>query len=214
MKNIEKIEQIHPDLISQFLATGECDQIPIELRLFLLQLQWAMEIYQTERNISRAAQKLRLRISAEQKIKIEQRTCMQRIYEAINYFNVDNNVPIRIWEDMYANQFESLAKLCAVAGDYKTQSKCYERALECRRRSSEIAESSRELGLTIMYTPELTPEQLGFNTQSLKKISSKYNDGFYYKLIQDLSIESTEKKRLLREADIDEAQIINELECN
>lgn len=214
MKNLEKIEQIHPDLISQFLATGECEQIPKELQMFLLQLQWAMEIYQTERNITRAAKKLRLRINATQGVKIEVRTCQQRVYEAINYFNVDNNVPIRIWEDQYANRFEDLAKLCAVAGDYKTQSKCYERALECRRRASEIAESSRDLGLTIMYTPELTPEQLGFNTQSLKKISTKYNNGYYIQLINDLPIESAEKKRLIRETDITDAQVLEEIESN
>ena len=87
-----------------------------------LQLQWAMEIYEHERNITRAARKLQQRINANQGIKIEQRTCMARIFEAINYFQVDNNVPIKIWENQYANQFEKLAKMCALAGDYKTSS--------------------------------------------------------------------------------------------
>ena len=105
MTQLDRIEQIHPDLISQFFATGKCDAIPQELQKFLEQLQWAMEIYEHERSITRAARKLQQRINANQGIKIEQRTCMARLYEAINYFQVDNNVPIKIWENQYANQF-------------------------------------------------------------------------------------------------------------
>lgn len=213
MTNLEKIEQIHPDLISQFLATGRCDEISHELQLFLQQLQWAMEIYEHERNLKRAARRLRERINAEQHIKIELRTCQARLYEAISYFYVDNNVGIKIWESTYADQFENLAKLCALAGDYKTQSKCYERALECRRRAAEIAETDRELGVVMLYSSEVTPESLGFERQSLKKIAAKYNDGFYFRLIDSLPIENSEKKRILRDADIEqyaEAEEVND----
>lgn len=206
MTNLEKIEQTHPDLISQFLATGRCDEIPRELQLFLQQLQWAMEIYEHERNLKRAARRLRERINAEQHVKIELRSCQARLYEAINYFHVDNNVPIKIWEGLYADQFESLAKLSALAGDYKTQSKCYERALECRRRAAEIAETNRDLGITILYEPTITPELMGFEKKSLKQIAAKYNDGFYARLIADLPVENVEKKRLLRDADIEQIE--------
>lgn len=211
MTQLDRIEQIHPDLISQFLATGKCDAIPQELQKFLEQLQWAMEIYEHERNITRAARKLQQRINANQGIKIEQRTCMARLYEAINYFQVDNNVPIKIWENQYANQFENLAKLCALAGDYKTQGKCYERALECRRRASEISEADRDLGVTFIITPSITAEELGFSKKSLKDIAAKHNQGFYVTLIDSLPIEQKEKKRLLRDADIQDAEIVEEI---
>lgn len=211
MTQLERIEQIHPDLISQFFATGECEAIPQELQLFLQQLQWAMEIYEHERNITRAARKLQQRINAQQHVKIEQRTCMARLYEAINYFQVDNNVPIKIWENQYANQFENLAKMCALAGDYKTQGKCYERALECRRRASEITEADRDLAVRFIISPTITPEMLGFEKKSLKEIAGKYNDGFYLQLIKQLPIETKEKKRLLRDADIQDAEVMEEL---
>ena len=206
MNNLQRIEEIHPDLISQFLATGECDSIPRDIQLFLQQLSWAMEIFEHERNITRAARKLQHRINAEQHIKIELRTCQARIYEAINYFAVDNNVPIKVWENQYANQFENLAKLCAVAGDYKTQGKCYERALECRRRAAEISEADRDLGVIFLISPELTPEEMGFSKKSLKEIAAKHNKGFYVTLIDSLPIENIEKKRLLRESDIEYAE--------
>lgn len=206
MNNLQRIEEIHPDLISQFLATGECDSIPKDIQLFLQQLSWAMEIFEHERNITRAARKLQHRINAEQHIKIELRTCQARIYEAINYFAVDNNVPIKVWENQYANQFENLAKLCAVAGDYKTQGKCYERALECRRRAAEISEADRDLGVIFLISPELTPEEMGFSKKSLKEIAAKHNKGFYVTLIDSLPIENIEKKRLLRDSDIEYAE--------
>lgn len=211
MTQLDRIEQIHPDLISQFFATGECEAIPEELQMFLQQLQWAMEIYEHERSITRAARRLQRRINAQQHVKIEQRTCMARLYEAINYFQVDNNVPIKIWENQYANQFENLAKMCAMAGDYKTQGKCYERALECRRRASEITEADRDLGVTFIISPNITPEQLGFSKKNLKEIAAKHNQGFYVTLIDSLPIETKEKKRLLRDADIQEAEIVEEI---
>ena len=60
---IEKLDSIHPDLISAFLTNGECDGIPKDVKLFLQQLQWSAEIFEHERNITRAAKKLKLRIN-------------------------------------------------------------------------------------------------------------------------------------------------------
>ena len=157
---IEKLDSIHPDLISTFLTTGECESIAPDVRVFLQQLQWAAEIFEFERNITRAAKKLRVRINALQHLKIEERTCMARIYQAINYFQVDCNVPVKVWESNFANKYEDLAKLCAQQRDYKSMKACYNAALECRRRSSEIAEADRDLGVVILISPELTPEQL------------------------------------------------------
>jgi hypothetical protein len=208
---IEKLDSIHPDLISAFLTGGECEGIPQDVRLFLQQLQWSAEIFEYERNITRAAQKLKLRINAEQRIKIEERTCMERIYQAINYFQVDCNVPIKVWESNFANKYEDLAKLCGSTGDYKGMKNCYDAALECRRRASEIAEADRDLGVQFLITPELTPEELGFSKKNLKEIAAKHNEGFYVALIDSLPIETKEKKRLLRDADIQDAEIMEDI---
>ena len=171
---IEKLDSIHPDLISTFLTNGDCDGIPQDIKLFLQQLQWSAEIFEYERNITRAAKKLRLRINAEQHIKIEERTCMARIYQSINYFQVDCNVPIKVWESNFANKYEDLAKLCALNRDYKGMKVCYDAALECRRRSSEIAEADRDLGVTFIISPNITAEELGFSKKNLKEIATKH----------------------------------------
>lgn len=209
---IDRLDAIHPDLISAFLTGGKGDGIPIDIQIFLKQLQWAAEIYEYERNITRAARKLRLRINAEQGERIEDRTCMSRIYQAINYFNVDCNVPTKVWENNFANKYEDLAKICAVQRDYKSQKACYDAALECRRRASEVAEADRGLGVTFILSPEITAEEMGFAKRNLKEIAAKHNRGFYINLIENLPLEKAEKKRLLRDADIDDAEIIQEID--
>ena len=84
--------------------------------------------------------------------------------------------------------------------------KCYSAALECRRRASEIAEADRDLGIVFLISPELSSEDLGYSKASLKEIAAKHNKGFYLNLIDSLPIEKVEKKRLLRDADIQEAE--------
>lgn len=208
---IEKLESVHPDLITTFLTTGEGKGIPEDVQTFLKQLQWAAEIYEYERNITRGARQLKQRIASLQKITLDVRTCMTRINQAISYFNVDCNVAIKVWENDFANKYEDLAKLCSSKRDYKMQKACMDQALECRRRASEQAEADRDLGVVFLITPEVTPEELGFQKKNLKEIAGKYNRGFYISLIDGLPIESSEKKRLLRDADIQEAEIVENL---
>lgn len=181
------------------------------MQIFLKQLQWASEIYEFERNITRGAKKLRLRIAAEQHLTVDVRTCMSRINQAIGYFNVDCNVGIKVWENDFANKYEDLAKVCSAKRDYKMQKACMDQALECRRRASEMAEADRDLGVVFIISPEVTPEELGFQKKNLKEIAAKHNKGFYVSLIDGLPIENTEKKRLLRDADIQEAEMLEDV---
>lgn len=180
------------------------------MQLFLKQIQWAAEIFEYEPNITRASKKLRLRINAEQHIALEERTCKERIYQAINYFNVDNTVSEKIWENHYADKFESIAQLCAAKGDLKTMAMCMEKASEHRTRAAQIAEAATNLGITFLIDPCVRPEDMGLETKSLKEIARKHNEGFYIQLIDGLPIDKKEKKRLLRDADIQDAELVNE----
>lgn len=210
MTVLERLDKIHPDLISSFLSNGKCAGIPEDVQSFLKQIQWAAEIYEYEPNITRASKKLRLRINAEQKLSLDERTCKERIYQAINYFNVDNTVSEKVWESHYADKFESIAQLCAAKGDLKTMALCMEKASEHRTRAAQIAEAATNLGITFLIDPCVRPEDMGLESKSLKEIARKHNDGFYLQLIDGLPIEKKEKKRLLRDADIQDAELINE----
>ncbi len=206
MTDLEKVEKINPDLIATYLNTGKCDGIPKDVQLFLSQLGWAAEIYNHERNISRAARSLRSRIAASQRLSLDIRTCQSRIYAAINYFNIDNNVSLQVWESDYANKFEDIAKYCMSINDTKSALKAMERARECRNRSASVAESARDLGIIFLIDPKIKPEDMGYESKSLKEIAMKHNEGFYVKLINELNIESSEKKRLLKDAEIEDVK--------
>lgn len=210
MNHLATIEKLHPDIIHHFLSTGESTGIPEDVQLFLQQLQWAAEIYEYERNITRASRKLRVRVLAQQKENISERTCKARIYAALNYFNIDNNVPVKVWENDFADKYEDLAKIAIANDDYKTAKVCRDAARECRIAAAEATERESDWAPVFIISPEITPEQMGFTKKSLKEIARKNNEGFYIKLIDSLPINAKEKKRLLSDADIEDAEIIEE----
>ncbi|MDR1556754.1 MAG: hypothetical protein LBS88_06950, partial [Tannerellaceae bacterium] len=177
---------------------------------FLRQLQWAAEIYEYERNITRAARKLQSRILAAQNKPVNIRTCKARIYSAITYFNVDNSVAVRVWETDYANKYEDLARIAVAADEYKTAKACFDAARECRLRASEAADKESLWAPVFLISNDITLEQLGMHKRSLKEIARKSNEGFYINLIESLPVEREEKQRLLKDANIEDAQIIEE----
>ena len=125
---LETIEKLHPDIVHHFLTTGESKGIPPEVQEFLKQIQWAAEIYEYERNITRAARKLQIRVLATQGINLDQRTCKARFYSAIAYFNVDNNVSVKVWASDYADKYEDLAKLAIASDELRTAKACLDAA--------------------------------------------------------------------------------------
>lgn len=210
MSYIDKIDKLHPDIVHHFLTTGESKGIPEEMQLFLKQLQYAAEIYEYERNISRAAKKLQIRIYAEQKIDVPVRTCKSRIYAALNYFNIDNNVALKVWESNFADKYEDLAKLAIANDDYKTAKTCTDAARACRIAATEAAARETDWAPVFIISPDITAEEMGFTKESLKEIARKNNEGFYINLIDSLPIDRGEKKRLLEDADIETVEIIEE----
>jgi len=204
----DRLSTFHPDIISSFLETGNSSGIPKEIQLFLKQIQWAAEIYEYERNITRCAKKLKARILAEQDEYVDVRLCKSRIYSAIDYFDIDCNIAQKVWESNYADRYENLTTMCISKGDYKTAKLCQDAALECRRRSSAIAETEKNWAPVFLISNILTVDDLGFGKKSLKTIARKHEDAFYSQLIDSLtSIDKDEKARLKYDADIIELEI-------
>jgi hypothetical protein len=210
MNYLETLDKLHPDIVHHYLQTGESKGIPEEVQLFLKQIQYAAEIYEYERNISRAATKLRIRILTEQKIDVPVRTCKSRIYSALNYFNIDNNVAVKVWENDFADKYQDLAKLAISNDDLRTAKACYDAARDCRIAASEAAARESDWAPVFIISPEITAEQMGFAKESLKVIAKKNNEGYYINLIDSLPVDRKEKKRLLADADIEDVEMIEE----
>lgn len=174
-------------------------------------MQWGAEVYEQERNISKAAKTLQTRILAEQGIRLDVRTCQARIYSAISYFSMDCNVATKIWETDFANKYEDLALEATKYEDFRTAKACYDAARRCRLRASEAADKENAWAPVFLISNEVTAELLGFTKRNLKEIAQKNNNGFYVNLIDSLPVEKEEKQRLLRDANIVDAEIIEEI---
>lgn len=210
---LDTVAKIHPDIITSFLSNGECNGLPVDVQQFLSQLQWAAEIYEYERNISRAAKTLQVRAKAIQGLQLSLRTCKSRIYAAIDYFSVDNNVASRVWEEDFANKYEDLGKLAVASNDIKTAKACYDASRDCRARAAEHANAEEAHAPIFIISTEISLDELGFAKKSLKAIAKKNNDGYYINIIENLPIEKEDKKRLLRDANIaiEDATLLEEV---
>ncbi len=205
MNYLTRIETLHPDILDDFMITGRSEAIPEELQIYIKQIQWSAEIWESERNITRAAKKLRQRIFSAQMIPIALNTCKSRIQDAMLYFNIDLNVPQKIWDLDTANKLEDLAKITIAEGNYKEARLNYLKSNELRRRAASAISSDDLKAPVFLFSTELTAEDLGFEKKNLKEIATKHNEGFYIKMISSLPIEKGEKRSLLNDADIEDA---------
>jgi hypothetical protein len=208
MSNLARIHDIHPDVIHDFMETGMSKAIPVELQQYIQQLQWAIEVrtFNNERNISRSALTLRNRILASQHISLSVAACKERIYDAMNYFNVDCNVPEKVWLLDAADKLEDLSKLAIVANKFDQAHRMMKDAAEYRIKASNAISADDLTSPVFLLSPELNAEDLGFKDKNKKEIARKANEGFYIRLINDLPIERKDKKELLNDANIKELE--------
>ncbi len=205
MKYLQTIETLHPDIIRDFLQTGNSSAIPVEVQHFIFQMQWAAEIWEHERNITRAARKLAERTFAIQKEVISLQTAKSRIYAAITYFDIDSNVPQQVWDRDTANKMEDLAKLAIKLDKVDTAKQCLIEANDLRRRANDT-EQTNGRPIVFLMSPDVDIESLGFKKKNLKEIARKASDGFYVKLITSLDVDKEEKKRLMRDAEVQDVE--------
>lgn len=213
MNYLDRIEALHPDIIEHFLENGISKAIPDDLQLLIMQLSWAVEIWDKERNITRAAKQLKMKIKSMQGITLGLMACKQRINDSKIYFFINSTVSNKFWYLDAADKFEDLVKI-AIASDKLTEAgRFHERATEYR------VKANAELSLADMQPPiflisdKMTLEELGFEKKSLKEIARKHNDGFYISLITQLpGLDKNEKKKLLLDAGIEDAKIIEEID--
>lgn len=214
MDNLEKIGSIHPDVIDEFIRTGKTTVISPELQQIIGQMVFAMQIWNTERNVTRAAKRLQVRTKAEQGVEININTAKSRIYAALNYFDVDCNVSENVWLRDYANKFEDMVKVALAKGRVDIAERCMDKAKECRLQAT-AADKQASLGVVYVMSGDITPEDLGFTSRSKKEIARKANDGIYAKIIDSLDIPEPEKKRLREDAQIEDVpftEIQNEMD--
>jgi len=206
ISNLEKLESIHPDVVFDFLETGSSVAIAKDMQLFIKQVQWAGEVWERERNTTRAARKLKERIFAVQGIRLNIVTCKARVFQAMEYFDVDHNIPQEIWDRDAANKFEDLMKLAIAQDKLDAAGRFLEKANELRRRANSALNINDLQMPQFLITTKISPEDLGYTNKNMLEISKKASEGFYIKMINDFPISKQEKKSLLSDAEIEDVE--------
>jgi hypothetical protein len=204
---LAQLELLSVAIIEGFRKTGKSSAMNAELQQYVLQLDAVIQIKQTERfdNISRIARKLQLKFP-----KLSFIAARERVYDAYNFFHVNDTVSSDAWDAIYADKMEDLAAICVKDKNWKTAKEAIALAHDYRTKAKSRIKPEDMAGNTFLISGNIQPEDLGFETGNLKEIARKEQDGYYTELINSLNTSDAEKKRLKLDAGITDAEIIPE----
>lgn len=197
---LQKLDNLPVEIISDFRSTKQSMAIPDKLKAFILDLDAVMEIKESEKfdNMSRLAREL-----IKRRPKLELRVALERVYDALTFFHVNDNVSNDIWDKIYADKMEDLAKLSIARGNEFVAYKSFLMAHIYRTKAESRIRPEDLKAPIFIISSEIKPEDLGYEKASMLEISRKASEGKYIKMIDSLPISDDEKKRMFNDAGID-----------
>lgn len=198
---IDKLEKLDPQIIAEFRKTksGNCG-IALPLQRYIIHLDRAAELHNLYGNVTRVAREL---VTEYAEDKLAYQTARQRVYDAINFFHLNNNVKNEAWNNYYADKMEDLARIAIADGNYNTAYKAMDKAHYYRTNKDEsLIDEGLLMPPVFLINNDITAEGLGFEKKDLRKISKKASDGVYLEFIDKLPINKEEKEDLKRDANV------------
>jgi hypothetical protein len=202
---LAQLELLPLPIINNFRKTGKSSAMKAELQQYVRELDAVMRIKETERfdNVTRIARKLQAIYP-----NLAFTSAKERVYDAFNFFHVNDTVSTDAWDAVYADKMEDLAALCLAKGNEKTAKEALALAHDYRTKAKSRIKPEDMTGNTYVISIDIKPEDLGFETDNLKEIARKKRDGYYLEMINSLNTSGSEKKRLMQDAGITDAEII------
>ena len=201
------LESYKADDIQYFLAQRKSDVIPVDMQDYILQLDSMSRLFHYHKhNYSRAVECLR---KEWPQLTITQARCIYR--DALEYFYQDDGISARAWDLKYADAYDDLARLAIKSDKLATAKAALDKAHELRTKQRE-QESHQWQPPIYLVNINVRPEDLGYQSQRLMDIARRAEDAQYKELILGLETTEAEKKRLLADANIPDADIIYESE--
>lgn len=195
MPALLEINDFSIDEIQKFRKTGKSLVISDRLKKYILHLDKSIEIFNYEGNISRAAVLL---IDEFPEDNLTFRTAQNRIYDAINYFHLNNTVKNEAWNNYYADKLENLAKLALGSWNITEARRCYEKARTFRTDKDENLIDPDELNARdFIINPDINLDRLGLPNVNLKTLWTETVD-----FIEILDIDKKDKERLMSDAQL------------
>lgn len=199
------LESYKADDIQYFLAQRKSDVIPVDMQEYILQLDSMSRLFHYHKhNYSRAVECLR---KEWPQLTIAQARCIYR--DALEYFYQDDGISARAWDLKYADAYDDLARLAIKSDKLATAKAALDKAHELRTKQRE-QESHQWQPPIYLVNINVRPEDLGYQSQKLMDIAKRAEDAQYKELILGLETTEAEKKRLLADANIPDAEIYGE----
>ena len=199
------LESYKADDIQYFLAQRKSDVIPVDMQDYILQLDSMSRLFHYHKhNYSRAVECLR---KEWPQLTIAQARCIYR--DALEYFYQDDGISARAWDLKYADAYDDLARLAIKSDKLATAKAALDKAHELRTKQRE-QESQKWQPPIYLVNINVRPEDLGYQSQRLMDIAKRAEDAQYKELILGLETTEAEKKRLLADANITDAEIYGE----
>ena len=196
------LESYKADDIQYFLAQRKSDVIPVDMQEYILQLDSMSRLFHYHKhNYSRAVECLR---KEWPQLTIAQARCIYR--DALEYFYQDDGISARAWDLKYADAYDDLARLAIKSDKLATAKAALDKAHELRTKQRE-QESHQWQPPIYLVNINVRPEDLGYQSQRLMDIAKRAEDAQYKELILGLETTEAEKKRLLADANIPDAEI-------
>lgn len=198
--SLKDLDTLPVEIIQDFRRTGQSMAIPDHIKTYILQLDRAVEIHNAEHehNVSRAAMRL-----METFPTISLNTARARIFDAINYFHLNNTVKAEAWDNYYADRMEDLSKY-ALTSSITEARRCMEKAREYRKEAaSNILDGEELKPHVILISPEVNPDLLGLKDFNLKQLWKETKD-----FIEELPIDKMDKRNVMQDA----AENLNQIE--
>lgn len=188
---LSDLEKLPSEIVQDFRKTGISEGIPAHIQSYILQLDRSVEIYRYESNISRASRKL-----MEDFPNLSFTIARTRMYDAINYFHLNNSVKNEAWDQVYADRLDDAAKVALKLQNIAEYRRCILKAHELRTKRDENAIDPEDLKIKDqVISPDISPERLGLKKHSLKDLWVESAE-----IIEELDIDEKEKEELKREA--------------
>lgn len=202
---LELLASYDADVIQSFLATRKSEVIPPDMRDYILQLDSLAQIFHYHKNSqSRAIEELRKQWPT---LTISQAREIYR--DAMEYFYQDAGISAKAWDNKYADALDDLARAAIAAEKFATAEKAFTRAHELRTKQRE-QEDFHWHAPVFFININVKPEDLGYPSQRLMDIARRHEDDELRKMIKGLETTDAEKIRLMNEAGIQDAQLVEE----
>lgn len=130
---LEHLQRLPVEVVERFLEVRDAKAlgIPEKLAEYIIHLNEAYNLSRKYRSVSDCAMQLRRKYP-----ELTLPTAKSRVYDAINFFNLDCSVTAPAWDNYFADKMMDLADVNLVAHNFSEVRRCFELAHKYRSRAA------------------------------------------------------------------------------